>query len=130
MEWNTRRFWVQCTLLLCIALFHACALAYDWYWYVWQLDVPMHALGGAWVVLCTYWILYDGVGLRVMERNEVIFLCMTALFVGVGWEVFELYAGIIGTTTADLMDSGKDIVMDLVGAAGASVLVLRGTLGE
>lgn len=121
----TKLFWIQLGLLVVIAVFHACALMYEWYWHVWMLDVPVHAAAGAWVCLSVYWVLRDVVGHASLSSNEYVFLCMTVLLVGAGWEVFELYTGIIGTDTSDLLDSGKDIVMDLVGASCASLCIAR-----
>jgi hypothetical protein len=125
---HTRLFFVQLTLLAAIALFHAAALSYDWYWYVWQLDVPVHFAGGLWVCLGTYWFLRDVLGHVELGRNEYIFLLMSVLYVGAGWEVFEIFTGIIGNSRADLLNSGKDIVMDMLGASAGVYLIKRGTL--
>jgi uncharacterized membrane protein YjdF len=125
---HTRLFFVQLGLLTSIAVVHASALSYDWYWYVWQLDTPMHFLGGLWVCLATYWLLRDVAGHGELGRNEYIFLLMSVLYVGAGWEVFEVFAGIIGNSPADLFDSGKDIVMDMLGATVGIYLIRRGTL--
>jgi hypothetical protein len=63
--------------------------------------------------------------LNLSSGNEYVFLLMTVLLVGVGWEVFELYTGIIGTEASDVLDSGKDIVMDLVGGSCAALCIAR-----
>jgi hypothetical protein len=90
-----------------------------------MLDVPVHAAAGAWVCLAVYWVLRDVVGHTYLSGNEYVFLLMTVLLVGVGWEVFELYTGIIGTEASDVLDSGKDIVMDLVGGSCAALCIAR-----
>lgn len=125
---RTRLFFVQAGLLACIAAFHAAALSNSWYWQYLQLDVPVHFAGGLWVCLATYWLLRDVVGHAELGRNEYIFLLMTVLYVGAGWEVFEVFTGILEGSMSDLLNSGKDIVMDLLGAAVGLVLISRGML--
>lgn len=126
---TTRLFFVQLGVLAGIALFHGLALTYEWYWHVWQLDAPVHFAGGAWVCLAAYWMLRDVAGHMTRGTAEKFFLLMTVLYVGVGWEVFEMFIGIIGTEGNDMFDSCKDVVMDMLGGSAALVLISRRILG-
>jgi hypothetical protein len=125
---TTRLFFAQLGLLVLIAAFHASALYFEWYWHVWQLDVPVHFTAGVWVCLAVYWLLRDGAGHTALGRSEYFFLGISVLYVGVGWEVFEIFAGIIGNSASDLLDSAKDICMDMLGASVGYLLISRGRL--
>jgi uncharacterized membrane protein YjdF len=124
----TRLFYIQFFLVLGIASVHILALSYDLYFYIWQFDTPMHIAGGLWVYLTTHWLVRDIAGHRDVFMYEYIFLFTTVLYVGVGWEVFEIATGIIGNSYADLFDSSKDILMDLLGATAGAMLLSRGML--
>jgi hypothetical protein len=110
---------VHFTLVTIIAIVHALALSFNWYFYVWFLDIPVHFIAGAWVALFVWWIVRDCLHHTVLGAQEIVFLLISALFVGMAWEVFEVYAGLIGTLRHDFMDSCKDVVVDMLGALGA-----------
>ncbi len=100
--------------IVMLAVLHGAALAFSLYWvYLW-LDIPMHFLGGAVVVLGyqSRFMLH-----RVSGRLRFGFLptMLMVLVVGILWEVYEYIVGPI--LPGYVFDTALDIVMDMLGGA-------------
>lgn len=120
-------------------LFYACALvffiwlvntvAHNFYWYsaMWWFDIPMHILGGMFLAICAGALFFKK--LRTLSRLEIIVTMLLFVFIiGVGWELFEygVQTFIKGSPElANISDSIKDILMDIIGGVVASFFVLR-----
>lgn len=111
-------FLTQLFLLLLIAVLHLSALALSLYWLYPWFDVLLHFLGGVWVFLALVWLAER---FRVPYRVFLVFLGV--LFVGVGWEVFELLAGIPREANF-VLDTSIDLLMDSLGGI-TGVLLTR-----
>jgi hypothetical protein len=110
------RLW-QLITVLCIAAVMAViqyyALAYYLYWEYWWLDMLMHFLGGAVILLILY---------AAGVRRALVLLC-TVLLVGILWEVYENLIGITLTEANIVTDTLSDLGLDLLGALGAYAMM-------
>lgn len=97
-----------------LAVTHALSISLYLYWRYWWLDIPMHLLGGVvigllpfalrelHVVSSTWWTSTRGV-------------LITVFVVAVGWECFELVAG-IPIEDDYIIDTVTDLCMGFLGA--------------
>lgn len=118
-------FAAQAVVLVTTAILHAAGLFLFLQWYFWWYDIMLHFLGGLWVALAFQWYAHS--------RAQTILIVPTlvvVLFVGIGWEVFELAVG-APREDAFMFDASLDILMDVlggvVGYAGAAYLIAKGT---
>lgn len=121
MIWN-RYFAPFIIVLSTVAFFHWIGTTELYYWTYFWYDIPMHFLGGAWVVLATLWISEMPPARLLKPFLSVMYLLGMALFVGVAWEVYEVVFGI-----ADMHAIGyvRDTVLDLImDTSGALIVAL------
>ena len=94
---------------------------------MWWFDIPMHVLGGMFLALCAGALFFNK--LRRLSRSEtVVTALLFVLVIGIGWELFEYVVQIFikgSPELANIPDSIKDILMDIIGGGVASVFVLR-----
>lgn len=116
-------------LLLCffttvlLAAIHFLALAFFWYWTYWWLDILMHFLGGLLVGFAVLWFFFSpsrhamtfGVG------RALVVILASVIVVGVLWEAWEAYAGIIRWPD-EWLDSMFDVFSDIAGSLAALVI--------
>src|SRR3989344_5789223 len=111
---SRRLLFAQFLVILPLAILTWFAVAYALYWRIWWLDIPMHFAGGVWAGLCAAWLL-----MRRGNSFPLLWCLGFALIVGVAWEIFEYSEGIANAYYMSYqLDTAKDIVMDLLGAAG------------
>ena len=116
----------QLVVVLPLAVVTWAAVSYALYWRIWWLDIPMHFAGGMWAGLCAAWLLA-----RRGNSFSLLWCLGFALAVGVAWEIFEYSEGIAGAYYMSYQaDTAKDIVMDLLGAAGGWVVASRLVRGK
>ena len=125
MKRFSRLFWMQAGVLGLVALGHSFAEYTSLYYVFPRFDVPMHLLGGAWAALLAYWFAHDMLGYRERGGRLYFFLIATVLFVGLVWEVFELFVHVIAIVDVDMYDSVKDLIMDVLGGVIVSILIAR-----
>lgn len=78
------------------------------YYTTWWADVAMHFLGGAWMVIAASSFAYG-----VRRRLTIGMAVAVALIVGIAWEGFEFWFGLIDLT--DRIDSIADLILDVAG---------------
>ncbi|MBI2514787.1 hypothetical protein HYV91_01175 [Candidatus Wolfebacteria bacterium] len=120
-------------LLLLIFFVHLFATINFWYWTFRWFDIPMHFLGGFWVAMVFFWLIYPRFQITNYQLPITIILLLAFVaLVGVLWEFFEFifdllfsragYTGIsriLGYGVKDLyIDTLKDLFMDLLGGLG------------
>lgn len=117
---------VLALFLLAIAVVHAFANEYSWYWTVRWFDVPMHFAGGAWVAGVVLWRKF----FFGMSANHVSFFRLAmwgilgALVVGLGWEVYEsAISFFIEGHINDIVDTVSDLFFDALGAFAVACIV-------
>jgi len=106
-------------LLVLIASLHFIGQERYWYWIFWWFDLVTHFLFGLWVGIFALWILFLSryVGVRTFHPfRAFIFTLIAVLSVGIGWEVFEVWAG-IPIKDGHTLDTVFDILMDISGAS-------------
>lgn len=104
-------------LLVAITMLHLVALELYLYWVYSWFDIMMHFLGGLFIGLSTLWFFLQSgyVRMRQSLRNVILIAGSSIILVGVGWEIFEVLAGIpIEENFA--LDTTIDLIMDAIGA--------------
>lgn len=115
-------FFLQTVVLVLLATLHLTALHFALYWhYVW-LDTVAHFLGGLWAVLFVAWI-----AVSLGKKPHILGLIAMLSLIALGWEVFELWAGVPREANFAL-DTSIDLLMDMLG--GVVGLVVVGFLDE
>lgn len=98
---------------LTLATIHILALEFYLYWqYLW-LDIPVHALGGAVVVLALFVLRDFGVPL-VGRVLHILPILLIVLVIGIAWEYFEIMNGLTPEKNY-WADTILDLIMDLMG---------------
>ena len=115
---NEKKLLIRITsLILFILVLNLLAFRFYWYFSIWWFDMPMHILGGFWVGLVFIWFLKP----KDLSFNAVLKIILGALFIGLLWEVFEIFAyNFITQTPFNVLDTLSDLCFDLAGA-GLSV---------
>ena len=118
---------VLLVLIFLIAVLHISAIELFWYWRVWWIDIVMHFLGGLWIALASLWVtFYSGLVKNVRRTPGVFFIVtvVSAIVVGIGWEVFEFLSGaFIGVGLSQ--DTFHDLFADLGGALTVFLFAVR-----
>ncbi|HEU4677272.1 MAG TPA: hypothetical protein VFS75_00975 [Candidatus Paceibacterota bacterium] len=124
----TLRLTLFFTAFITLAIVHLAAVRFFLYWkYLW-LDIPMHALGGAVVMLGLFILPFFRIALPARLSSFSGSLALV-LLVGVLWELFEVAFGLSlppGSHESYAADTLTDLVMDLMGGA-AGYLVAKST---
>lgn len=110
-------------ILVGLAIIHYLALSYKLYFTIGWLDLAVHFLASVCVALFVLWFFYLShtrlVGLLPEKGWYVFFLALgSTIFIGVAWEIFEVWAG-ISFDPSRILDTAFDIVMDILGGLGA-----------
>jgi len=93
------------------------------YYTTWWADVAMHFLGGAWMVIAASSFAYG------MRRSLTLSTAVAvALIVGIAWEGFEFWFGLIDLT--DKFDSIADLILDVAGGVVAYYALGLGTTDQ
>jgi len=109
-------------LSIIIALIHWEANIYHFYYLVPNLDILMHFLGGLLIGLIVLSLLFVRklFGFAHTHHRVVIITTLTGvLFIGLGWELFEVFFDLTAITRIDMLDTLLDLVMDLIGGGVA-----------
>ena len=111
-----------------VAICHFVFLKFYLYWTDSWVDIPMHIFGGILVSSIGLWILYFS-GLKnylIKNPKSSIFISvLIAIIVGILWEIFELYFGLISHSFFDRVDSVKDLLDDVIGGLIAGWYFVR-----
>jgi len=109
-------FWV----ILSIGIINFLGCKYYLYWTYRWLDIPVHIVAGAGVALATLWFLTFFERFLTINRykTKILFAVLVViLFVGIIWELFELWGGITYLDDHGYrFDTIKDLVDDTIGA--------------
>ena len=97
------------------------ALKFHLFYAIIWFDMPMHFLGGFLVSILALSILVHNQG-HVSYGKLLFWGIISALVIGIMWELFELYFGITYLYSPDYIgDNGMDVTMDLFGGFSAVV---------
>ena len=104
-------------LLVFIAALHIVALEFFLYWIYPWFDIMMHLLAGLFVSLCALWFFFESGYIHINKniRNVIFVVGVSITFVGVGWEIFEVLAG-VPIEKDFVLDTAIDLLMDVLGA--------------
>ena len=111
-------------LLILCAIFDFLGIWLRLYWQFFWFDTIPHFLGGATVgaAVSSFWLLKDRT-----KKSTILMAIVGALFVGIIWELFELYFGI--TSLSDgiryVTDTTSDVIMDISGAIFSGLIAFR-----
>lgn len=115
-------------IIFAISVLHAVAMAFSLYWQWWWYDLTVHFLGGAFAALLIAWFFFFSgyTTLRLPNQSRLLwFAILGVLAIGGGWELFERLLGHSWSPEGYWLDTGIDIVMDVLGGLGAYVLFLK-----
>ncbi len=118
---DSKKLLTRSALLIFFILFvNTLALVFHWYSSVWYFDMIMHFLGGAWLGLFFVYFFSQG----ELQINQIIKIFLAVLFVGAGWEIFEvLVNNFTNQDPFNFLDTVSDIFFDL---AGGMSMILYG----
>lgn len=109
-------------LTIFVATVHWIASLYDLYFLIPSLDIIMHFLGGLLIGLMILNLLFVR-GLFGFAHTHhgvvIVTVLMGVLFVGLGWELFEVFFDLTAISRIDMIDTVLDLVMDLSGGSVA-----------
>lgn len=118
---KTRLFLTLVVLLVFMAVVHLVATYLKLYWSLPWIDRVPHFTGGALAALSVLWFAYISGYIHVKHRSEIVIFSLaivSALVVGLLWEIFEVYFGItLVSSRGYFLNNGQDIVMDIIGGA-------------
>lgn len=112
-------------LLLClIGALEVVAELFYLHWTVWWYDNMLHFLAGACIAIAALSFFSRK---ALSPLRAICIGVFFALFIGIVWEVFELYVGVTSLSDGQLyvFDTISDILMDLTGAFFASLYAYR-----
>lgn len=98
-----------------IFILNKVALVHFFYWRFWWYDVMMHFISGALIGALALWgalRFYP----TLSKRKLFVMAILTAIVVGLGWEVMEYVGGITHSEAGYVFDTVKDLVMDTLGS--------------
>ncbi len=101
--------YAQLFFVALIAAIHLLGLEYYLYWRFLWLDLVSHTLGGIWLGLLVF-------SVRTFFRYppNLVWSVVGAIVIGIGWEIFEVVAGIPREANWTF-DTSLDILMDALG---------------
>ncbi len=113
-------------LLVCIVALHIVALQFFLYWMYSWFDIMMHFLGGLFVSLMTLWFFFESGYVNIYRsiQNVVIIAGGSIVFIGIGWEILEVLAG-IPIEENFISDTVTDLIMDVIGASIAIFIFIK-----
>lgn len=125
---RTRLLHILFGLVILVAALHGAATASSLYWWLSWFDTFPHFFGGMFVSLLTVWLWFFSsyLGAHSLPRPRTLFwiTVVSALIIGVGWEVFERLVGITWSPEGYWLDTYSDIISDILGGT-AMGLYLR-----
>jgi hypothetical protein len=115
-------------LIIVITIVHLIATYFYLYWTFPWFDIMMHFLGGLWVGSTAVWYIYfsgyfyKNNSLTTSKTRIFLVSIISALIVGVLWEVFEFYVGAVDPDY--IADTILDLIMDTLGGIVAATYVV------
>lgn len=93
---------------------------------MWWFDIPMHIMGGIFLGFSAGALFFKAL-LPLSFKERMVTILLFVLVFGLGWELFEYFVQSVirGSQLANIGDSAKDMLMDLLGGIIASYFVLR-----
>jgi len=112
------------SLIVFIFLLNFLALKFYWYSSIWYFDTIMHFLGGLWLGLVSIYLF--PFAFRENLLKPVCQVLLVVLFVGAGWEIFEILVDrFITQNSFNILDSTSDVFFDLAGGLFAIFYFLK-----
>lgn len=122
---NTRKplFWEILGVIILIGVLHKVALSLYLYWTTNWYDIMMHLLGGFWIGIVVIYIFFVSGYFSLPKENRLLVFLFTlsaVLVVGLGWELWELFARLTDVFE-DKVDTIMDVIVDFIGGALAFI---------
>ncbi len=123
---NKKLLLYACILIFLIWAVNTLANTFYWYSAMWWFDIPMHIMGGIFLGFSAGALFFKALSSLSLKERLVTILLFVLVF-GLGWEFFEYFVQSVikGAQLANIPDSAKDMLMDLLGGTFASYFVLR-----
>ena len=102
---------------------------YFMYWRFWWSDILMHFMGGFWLALFIYYVVYlSDFSQKIKDKARgyslVVVVLGFALSVGLLWEIYELFFA-FPLRSGYLGDTFLDLIMDCLGAVAVYYFILK-----
>lgn len=107
---NRQRFYLALFVAFIVIALHKLAFELYLYWTYKWVDIPMHIFGGFMAGLFTF-VLLRAVGWRESRKNVLA----GVIFVGVSWEILELFYRVDIVDMYYWLDTCKDLLDDTIG---------------
>jgi len=124
---RTRLLYITAALVALVAMLHGLAIAYSLYWHFSWFDMLSHLFGGAFVSLLAVWLwFFSGyLGTHPLPGRQALFwiTVISALAIGIGWEVFERALGHTWSPEGYWLDTCIDIIADTIGGIIVGILL-------
>ena len=118
MLFKTKILWLSFTLTTLAAIAHFLSLEFFLYWRWFWFDIVVHLMAGGGVGCMAYWLGEESSVLINKDlsgtKKRIIYFCL-AVFVSVGWEVFEYYFHLTDSRLRYVWSSSKDVLSSMVG---------------
>src|SRR3989344_5247275 len=109
-------------LAVLLLILNQAALNYDLFWKLWWYDIPMHFLGGL-VLGCGFAWFFGSMQERTAHFSDtavILSILGAVLLGGFVWEIYEYYFDLTYNPHLNyVLDTVKDIIMDMLGASVA-----------
>ena len=111
-------------LLLVIATLDILGEVFYLYWSIWWFDTLLHFLSGICVTMggiSVYFYIFKNL---TPDTTKIILIGLAwIVFIGVIWEIFELYFGItfLSDGITYIRDTSSDLLMDIIGGLVGSL---------
>lgn len=116
-------------VLVILIILHILGSYYSWYWtYPW-FDIVVHIISGLWVALVCLWLatrLGEINSLKEYKIKSFLIAAISALLIGVVWELFENIAQITSTNVNGYgLDTAFDLISDVIGGILAYLYFIK-----
>lgn len=97
--------------------FYVIGIYLDLFWLLPWYDIPMHILGGFWVLFGVFGIWASFTKLIPEKKNFFLILILGTMVISVFWEIYELASGLVKVNEEGyIFDTAKDFADDFFGA--------------
>lgn len=125
-EYRSALYRTSVAVVWVIAVLNTIAIEQFLYWRIAPFDMVMHFLGGAALGFLIFSFCLRKTSWHHKTTTCIIVSVLTALLVGVGWEIFEWVFGLQKVFShVHIFDTLSDLALDAGGALGAVIFSER-----
>lgn len=120
--------WYLAFTIVFVAVVNILSIDFAWYFIYKWFDIPMHFLGGLVSLFLISYVFYNNSNTL---KNKFILLLISALFLGILWEMYEyLVTNIWAGLVFNRVDTMSDILFDTLGAIFGILIIKKNRYGN